>query len=164
MVRPGDFTGPWRTFATSETPDSHQYSYRVVGPWNHGGWFSGAGRTPEDVDFGSDTADYFHEHIQANWFAYWLKEKDKKPLNMSRIQLFGTGSNRWKAYDEWPPRGVQERKLYLHAAEEASIDPPQESGDAFDSFVSDPCRPVPYRERPIPDLRRIARPEYIAYR
>jgi hypothetical protein len=39
----------------------------------------------------------------------------------------------------------------LHAAGEASFDPPEESGDASDSFVSDPSRPVPYRERPIPE-------------
>ena len=144
-----DFAGPWRIFAASETPESRQYNYLVVGPWNHGGWAHGAGRTLKNIDFGSNTGEYFREKIQARWFAHWLK--DKGSLNFSRIQLFETGADQWKNYDDWPPRGVQERKLYLHASGEASFDPEAEEADAFDSFVSDPRRPVPYRERPIPE-------------
>jgi putative CocE/NonD family hydrolase len=121
----------------------------VEGPWNHGGWFSGAGRKLKNLDFGSNTGDYFRKDIQARWFAYWLKGKG--PLNLSRIQLFETGSNQWKAYDQWPPEGVEERRLYLHASNQASFEPPAETEDAFDSYVSDPNRPVPYRERPIPE-------------
>ncbi len=143
-----DFAGPWRIFAASETPESRQYNYLVVGPWNHGGWFSGPGRTLKNVDFGSNTGDYFRKNIQARWFAYWLKSQG--PLNFARIQLFQTGSNDWKAYDQWPPKGVRERRLYLRATGEASFEPPAES-EAFDSYVSDPHRPVPYRERPIPE-------------
>jgi len=144
-----DFAGPWRIFAASETPESRQYNYLVEGPWNHGGWFSGVGRTLKNLDFGSNTGDYFRQNIQARWFAYWLKGKG--PLNLPRIELFQTGSNEWKAYDQWPPSGVQERRLYLHASGEASFEAPADNGEAFDSYVSDPHRPVPYRERPIPE-------------
>jgi putative CocE/NonD family hydrolase len=144
-----DFAGPWRIFAASETPESRQYNYLVYGPWNHGGWFSGPGRTLKNLDFGSNTGDYFRKNIQARWFAYWLKGKG--PLNLARIELFQTGSNQWKTYDQWPPSGVEERRLYLHASGEASFNPPAENGDAFDSFLSDPHRPVPYRQRPIPE-------------
>jgi uncharacterized protein len=144
-----DFAGPWRIFAASEMPESRQYNYLVVGPWNHGGWFSGAGRRLKNLDFGSSTGEYFRKNIQARWFAYWLKGKG--PLNVPRIQLFETGSNEWKAYDRWPPAGVQERRLYLCASGEASFEPPAESKEEFDSFVSDPRHPVPYRQRPIPE-------------
>ena len=143
-----DFAGPWRIFAASETPESRDYNYLVVGPWNHGGWFSGLGRMLKNLDFRSDTGNYFR-NIQARWFAYWLKSRG--PLNLPRIQLFETGANQWKAYDQWPPSGVQERRLYLRASSEASFQPPMEGGDGFDSFISDPRRPVPYRERPIPE-------------
>jgi uncharacterized protein len=143
-----DFAGPWRIFAASETPESRQYNYLVEGPWNHGGWFSGAGRTLKNLDFGSNTGDYFRQNIQARWFAYWLKGKG--PLNLPRIELFQTGSNEWKAYEQWPPSGIQERRLYLRGSGEASFEAPAES-EAFDSYVSDPQRPVPYRQRPIPE-------------
>ena len=71
--------------------------------------------------------------------------------DLPRIHLFETGLNQWKAYDQWPPRGVQQRKLYLHGGGEASFAPPAGSEEAFDSFVSDPRRPVPYRVPPIPE-------------
>ncbi len=55
----------------------------------------------------------------------------------------------WKSYDEWPPKkGITEKKLYLHASGKLSFEPPSEH-DAFDSYISDPANPVPYRNRPI---------------
>jgi len=142
-----DFAGPWRIFAASETPESRQYNYLVVGPWNHGGWEWGGGHRLKSVEFGSDTGAYFRSNIQAHWFAYWLKGKGS--LNLPRIQLFETGLNQWKSYDQWPPKGMRERKLYLHASGEASFDAPSGSDPASDSFVSDPAHPIPYRQRPI---------------
>ncbi|MBV9156479.1 MAG: CocE/NonD family hydrolase [Acidobacteriaceae bacterium] len=143
-----DFAGPWRIFEASETPQSRRFNYLVVGPWNHGGWSRGTGRRLQNIDFGSNTGEYFREKIQARWFAYWLK--DKGAPDLARIFLFETGLNEWRAYDQWPPRGVQHRKLYLHGSGEASFDAPSNADEAFDSFVSDPRRPVPYREPPIP--------------
>ena len=62
---------------------------------------------------------------------------------------FQTGSNVWKNYDEWPPKqGIIEKKLYLHANGKLSFDAPAEQ-DAFDSYISDPGNPVPYRHRPV---------------
>ncbi len=62
---------------------------------------------------------------------------------------FETGTNVWKNYDEWPPKkGITEKKLYLHSGGKLSFDPPSEQ-DAFDSYISDPANPVPYRNRPI---------------
>ena len=144
-----DFAGPWRIFAASENPASRRFNYLVVGPWNHGGWESGPGRRLKNIDFGSPTGEYFRAEVQARWFAYWLK--DKGPFNLPRIHLFETGRNDWKAYDQWPPREAENRKLYLHAGGEASFDPPTDAKDVFDSYVSDPLRPVPYRQRPIPE-------------
>jgi uncharacterized protein len=146
-----DFAGPWRIFAASEVPESRQSNYMVEGPWNHGGWFSGPGRRLKNLDFASNTGEYFRQRIQARWFHHWLKDDPDTKLGIPRIQLFETGSNQWRAYDQWPPSGAQPRRLYLHAGGEASFDPPQASAPAFDTFVSDPHKPVPYRERPIPD-------------
>ncbi len=43
------------------------------------------------------------------------------------------------------------RKLYTSAAGALSFDAPRDNSDnAFDSYVSDPAHPVPYRHRPIP--------------
>jgi putative CocE/NonD family hydrolase len=86
--------------------------------------------------------------VQAPWFAYWLKDKGKLPLN--EALTFETVSNQWKQYDQWPPRhNVNSRNLYFHESGEVSFDPPPQQGEALDSYLSDPAHPVPYRHRPI---------------
>src|SRR5439155_21034328 len=115
-------------------------------PWNHGGWSGETGRKLGDIDWGSDTARYYRAHILAPWFAHWLHDK---PLNQPEAITFQTGTNIWKSYDEWPPKqDIIEKKLYLRANGKLSFEAPSDS-DAFDSYVSDPANPVPYRNRPI---------------
>ena len=65
--------------------------------------------------------------------------------------MFQTGSNKWKTYDQWPPVNITEEKgLYFHSEGRLSFDSPQnDSIEAFDSYVSDPDKPVPYTKRPI---------------
>ena len=143
-----DFYGPMKVYELFEKNDSQHLNYVVAGPWNHGGWARGSGRSLGPIDFESDTAKYFRAQVQAPWFAYWLHDKGKLPLD--EALTFQTGSNRWKAYAAWPPKdGVSPKKLYFHANGKLSFDPPTETGQAFDSYVSDPANPVPYRPRPI---------------
>jgi hypothetical protein len=144
-----DFYGPLKIYETLEKKDAHQWNYLVVGPWNHGGWARGEGRNLGRIDFGSDTSRYFREKIQAPWFAYWLKGKGNVPLR--EALTFQTGSNEWETYEQWPPRPkTSPRKLYFRSAGRLSFEPPaEEDGPEFDSYVSDPAHPVPYRPRPI---------------
>jgi uncharacterized protein len=144
-----DFYGPVKIYDLLEQNDAEHRNYLVAGPWNHGGWGGGKGRTLGDIDFGSDTGAYFRASIQAPWFAYWLHDKGK--LDQPEAQVFETGSNRWRAFDSWPPKvGVTPKRLYLRAGGALSFEPPPETGaDAVDSYVSDPANPVPYVPRPI---------------
>ncbi|MFB3920337.1 MAG: CocE/NonD family hydrolase [Terriglobia bacterium] len=143
-----DFYGPLKIYETLEARDDKHLNFFVAGPWNHGGWSRGEGRSLGNIDFDSDTARYFREKLQAPWFAYWLKDKGSLPLN--EAVTFQTGSNRWESYDKWPPRGTEKRNLYFHANGGLSFDAPKRSADdEFDSYISDPAHPVPYRRRPI---------------
>jgi putative CocE/NonD family hydrolase len=146
-----DFYGPMKIYETLEKKDTNHMNYVVAGPWNHGGWSRGEGRKLGDIDFDSDTAQYFREKVQAPWFAYWLK--DKGPFKQPEALTFQTGSNRWESYDQWPPRSrTTDRPLYFQSAGMASFAKPEGDTGAnneFDSYVSDPARPVPYRHRPI---------------
>lgn len=142
-----DFYGPVATYERLEKSDQKNLNFLVAGPWNHGGWGGGSGNSLETISFGSDTGVYFRQKIEAPWFAYWLKDKGKLPLN--EALLFQTGSDTWTAFDSWPPREAKRRSLYLRENGGLSFDPPQGAGDAFDSYVSDPAHPVPYRNRPV---------------
>ncbi|HEV2387486.1 MAG TPA: CocE/NonD family hydrolase [Candidatus Acidoferrales bacterium] len=144
-----DFYGPLRIYEASEAHDVHHDNYLVVGPWNHGGWSHGPGSSLGPIQFGSSTASYFRQNVQAAWFAAWLRGKGDLPL--PKVLTFQTGSNRWMKYDAWPPaEGIAHRKLYFRSGSRLSFDPPGEAGaTAFDSYLSDPARPVPYRHRPV---------------
>ena len=144
-----DFYGPVQIYEALERYDAQRLNHLVIGPWNHGGWARGSGRSLGKIDFGSDTAKYFREKVQAPWFAYWLKGKGR--LELPEALTFQTGLNSWERYSEWPPKeGAAGRKLYFQSAGALSFDPPQrDAPDELDSYVSDPAHPVPYRHRPI---------------
>ena len=71
--------------------------------------------------------------------------KDKATLDLPEASVFETGTNQWRRFDTWPPRGVQTRNLYLHDGGRLSFDPPAAGSDAaaFDEYTSDPRKPVP---------------------
>jgi putative CocE/NonD family hydrolase len=143
-----DFYGPMFTYENLEKSDTQHLNYLVVGPWNHGGWAHGPGNSLGEIPFGSETGVYFRQQVEAPWFAYWLKDKGQLPLK--EALLFQTGSNTWTAFDSWPPKEAQPRHLYFHENGELSFDAPQrDSPEEFDSYVSDPAHPVPYRHRPV---------------
>lgn len=144
-----DFYGPMKTYVALEKNDKGKNNYVVVGPWNHGGWRGGEGDKLGAIEFKNATGAYFREKIEAPWFAYHLKGKGS--LNQPEAVTFQTGSNEWKTYDQWPPVNITtERKLYFRAGGKLSFDAPTDDGDKeFDSYVSDPANPVPYRRRPI---------------
>jgi putative CocE/NonD family hydrolase len=144
-----DYYGPMKIYETLERSDSDHKNYLVVGPWRHGGW-GGEGKNLGPIDFGADQSQYFREKIEMPWFAYWLK--DKGSLNQPEAMAFETGSNSWERYASWPPKdGFENRKLYTWADGLLSFDVQRDASDnAFDSYVSDPAHPVPYRHRPIP--------------
>jgi putative CocE/NonD family hydrolase len=143
-----DFYGPMKIYEILEKNDPEHLNYLVAGPWNHGGWAQGAGNSLGAIPLGSDTALYFRQKIEAPWFAYWLKGKGALPLK--EALLFQTGSGTWTPFDSWPPREAQARSLYFHEDGKLSFDAPRAGeAEAFDSYVSDPAHPVPYRHRPI---------------
>jgi uncharacterized protein len=143
-----DAYGPMKIYELLEKNDPDHLNYLVAGPWNHGGWARSSGNSLGPISFGSDTSLYFRQKIEAPWFAYWLKNKGTLPLK--EALLFQTGSNKWVQFDSWPPKNATTREMYFHEDGKLSFDTPQAATpQSFDSYVSDPAHPVPYRHRPI---------------
>lgn len=141
-----DFYGPLTTYATFEKKDSEKKNFMIVGPWNHGGWAHGDGSALDKIKFNSPTAKHYREKIQKNFFDKYLKDKGDMPFE--EVMTFQTGSNRWVNSSQWPPKEAITRQLYFHEDGKLSFDAPQ-SADGSDAYVSDPRKPVPYRQRPI---------------
>ena len=165
-----DFYGPLAIYETLEKVDTNGMNYLVVGPWNHGGW-TRAGESLGPIDFGSDTAAYFRDEVQAPFFAHFLKDKGAR--DFPEALTFESGTNQWRRWPAWPPREAETASLYFGPGEALTLpgvearaaagSPPggaSQSGrasavgtaraaDGFDEYVSDPAHPVPYRQRPI---------------
>ncbi|MEO8448803.1 MAG: CocE/NonD family hydrolase [Gemmatimonadota bacterium] len=146
-----DFYGPQTIYAAMEKNDTKGINYLVLGPWNHGGWARGEGSSLGPLKFESPTSQYYRQ-VQAKWFAYWLKDQGK--LDLPEALTFRPGANQWERHDSWPPKtGVTKKNLYFQDGGRLSFDQPTgPSTRAFDTYVSDPARPVPYRQRPINPL------------
>ena len=143
-----DFYGPIKAYEILEKTDTNHMNYLVAGPWNHGGWNRATGDKLGNIDFGTPASQYFRANILRPWFAYYLKDKGK--LEQPEAITFETGSNRWTSFDAWPPRAnVTQRNLYFHSNGQLSFDLPTATQPQFDTYVSDPAHPVPYRQRPI---------------
>ena len=144
-----DFYGPIKIYELLERHDSANKNFLVVGPWNHGGWSNGEGRKLGRIDFGSATSQHYRQNILARFFAHHLKGKPNPEL--PEASTFRTGANEWVQHDSWPPkRNVIGRQLYFHDKGRLSFEQPAANGQpGFDSYISDPDKPVPYRPRPI---------------
>ena len=142
-----DFYGPITIYELLERHDKENKNFLVVGPWNHGGWSRGDGKKLGPVDFGTETSTFYRKDIQAKFLAHYLK--DKPSPNLPEALTFRTGSNTWERNDAWPPKqNVTARSLYFQEKGGLSFEAPKGTS-AFDSYVSDPANPVPYRQRPI---------------
>jgi hypothetical protein len=108
-----DLQGPFKTYHSMEKNNPGIFNAIAVGPWVHGGWARYQGSSLGRVQFNSDTAEYYREHIIFPFFEQFLKGTGEAKL--PEAYMFETGSNVWRQYSAWPPREAQSKTLYLHA-------------------------------------------------
>lgn len=122
----------------------------VLGPWNHGQGRR-EGRGIGEIRFEGDTAAWFRRTIMQPFLDYYLKDGPKP--DTPRVLAYETGADQWRRYDAWPrscAENCQERPrdLYLLPEGKLGFDPPKTGQGEADDYVSDPAKPVPYRQRP----------------
>jgi len=125
--------------------------FLVLGPWHHGQEI-GDGSTLGALQFNSDTALYFRTQILRPFLDHYLK--DGAPAdNVAPVIAFETGTNAWRRLPAWPAGcasgcTIQSTPLYLEADLKLGFAAPKAEDAAFDEYVSDPAKPVPFRRRP----------------
>jgi putative CocE/NonD family hydrolase len=162
--------GPLRASKAMDTLSAQTTQTLIVGPWSHGAWGNGDLSSFGYLPFGQTTGPFFRDSVEFPFFACALE--DKCGAKLARAIMYETGTNKWRTFDQWPPKGVTPRSLYLHAGGVLSFDAPTES-QGMDSYVSDPAKPVPYtnaqsfgyfRNYPAEDQRfATARPDVLVY-
>ncbi len=126
--------------------------FLVIGPWHHGQEIED-GSTLGAIRFDSDTGLYFRREILRPFLDHYLKD-DAPKSDVAPVTVFETGTNKWRRLPAWPagcPSGctVKASPLYLKAGLQLGFSAPKSGDAAFDEYVSDPAKPVPFRARPI---------------
>jgi hypothetical protein len=125
--------------------------FLVLGPWHHGQEIED-GSSLGAIKFNSDTGLYFREKILAPFLAHFLKD-DAPKLDVAPVTAFETGANEWERLPSWPAGcesgcAPKATNLYLNGNLKLSFSEPKRGDSAYDEYVSDPAKPVPYRARP----------------
>jgi hypothetical protein len=135
-----DLYGPLATYRAIEQQNRSTRNTLVMGPWMHGGWVRSDGRTLGDAEFGAATSETY-QALELAFFRHHLKGAQDPRL--PEALMFETGANRWRSFPAWPPPAARQAQLYFREAGGLSFEAP--AGEAaFDEYVSDPARPVPY--------------------
>jgi len=121
--------------------------FLVLGPWHHGQEI-GDGSSLGPIRFDSDTGLYFRREILRPFLDQYLKDGAPKS-GVWPVTAFETGTNAWRRLPAWPVG--QPTPLYLSAGLKLSFAAPGVGDAAFDEYISDPAKPVPFRQRPIGD-------------
>jgi len=147
-----DIYGAMAVYKAIKPKDTSNKVFLVMGPWHHGQGIED-GSTLGAIKFNSDTSLYFRENILAPFLAKYLKDDASAPA-IAPVTAYESGSNVWRKLPSWPPDlckadcAAAGTRLYLHAGS-LSFSAPGKDETAFDAYISDPARPVPFRARPI---------------
>jgi putative CocE/NonD family hydrolase len=147
-----DIYGAIAVYKALESKDtSNDKVFLAIGPWHHGGEI-GDGGTLGAIRFDSDTGMYFRREILAPFLAHYLKD-DAPKTDVAPVTAFETGTNAWRHLQAWPSGcssgcTTKPTPLYLNAGLRVSFIAPAAGGAAFEEYVSDPAKPVPFNGRP----------------
>lgn len=140
-----DCWGAWNSYKAAEKNNPGKAFNKIVeGPWFHGQWAGRDGTKHGNIQFGQNTSTYYQQEIEIPFFNYFLKGKGDV-ADIAEANVFITGANQWKQFDQWPPAQTHTKALYLQPNSQLSFTKPN-SDESFSAYTSDPGKPVPYEE------------------
>jgi len=140
-----DCWGAWNAYKAAEKNNPGKAFNKIVeGPWSHGQWSGKDGTRHGNIYFGTNTNEYYQQSIEIPFFNYFLKGKGDVS-EIAEANVFITGANEWKKFEQWPPKGTKEESMYLQSKGGLSSVKSSE-GNSFTEYTSDPAKPVPYEE------------------
>lgn len=139
-----DGYGAWNTYKALVKQSPRTISKLVVGPWYHGQWASNDGTHLGNINFESNTSLYYQD-LEVPFFNYYMKGTGSDTL--SKATIFFSGENKWRRFTAWPVSNAVTTPVYLQQNGKLSFTPASGRQLSFDSYISDPAKPVPYAEK-----------------
>jgi len=145
VAKPGDFYGPTQIYSRWRNSIAAGGNFLVSGPWNHGGWSRQDGSSLGNI---SSKATQLTNGNQDRGTLVLILAKDKGQLIHGSDHV-PHRTNAWQQLRSMASGQHKLCKAALHARRrKALVRSSDETGDAFDSYISDPanpcrtCRPV----------------------
>jgi putative CocE/NonD family hydrolase len=143
-----DMWGAVHAYAATEPKDTaNDKSYLVLGPWRHS-QVNYDGSSLGAFKWDGDTALQFRRDVLLPFFNQYLKDGAPK-ADTPPVLIYDPGQNHWDRYKSWPQGGT--KNLYLTGSGGLSFSAPAAAKGpaAYDEYISDPAKPVPYIPRPM---------------
>jgi len=137
-----DCFGAWNVYKAIDKQSPATNNRLVMGPWYHEQWRNNDGTHLGNVKWGSNTSAWYADHIEIPFFDYYLRGVGSVD-SISKATVFFTGENKWHQLPQWPPAGAEPTNLYLKRDGKLSFKA-DITNRTFDSYTSDPAKPVPY--------------------
>jgi putative CocE/NonD family hydrolase len=151
-----DIYGAYASYAAVEPQDTaNNKNFLVVGPWRHSG-VNAEGSGLGVFKFTGDTALEFRRDVMQPFLDQYLKD-GAPAADTPPVLFYQTGVNRWQRLQRWPLACAEGcpaplKPIYLKPGFQLGFDAPgatAKAGDAYDEYVSDPAKPVPFVPRPV---------------
>jgi putative CocE/NonD family hydrolase len=142
-----DIYGPMAVYKAVKPLDKDNKVFLTVGPWYHGQEIYN-GSSLGALRFGSDTSAWWRMHVLAPFLAHYLKD-EQPPMDVAPVTTYETGENEWQKLQSWPT-APKMKPLYLESGSKLSFSASTSSAGSsgYDEYISDPAKPVPFRNRP----------------
>jgi putative CocE/NonD family hydrolase len=138
--------GAIHTYTALEPKDTaNDRNFLIMGPWFHS-QINRDGTQLGPLHWNGDTTLQVRRDVLKPFFDQYLKDGAPK-ANTPPVFIYNTGENHWDRFDKWPQGRAT--PIYLGAGGSLSFNAPGAAGAAFDEYVSDPAKPVPYQPRPV---------------
>jgi uncharacterized protein len=148
-----DLWGTIHAYMATEPKDvNNDMNYLVLGPWRHSG-VNYEQRQLNAVKLPGDTATQFRLEVLKPFLDEHLKTNGRK-AHTPPVFVYRSGADKWDRLQTWPPAcengcASKMKALYLEPGQGLGFAAPAASGPAYDEYVSDPAKPVPYVRRPV---------------
>jgi hypothetical protein len=155
---PEGATTNFKGLLKKRTGERNPRTQLLIGPWVHG-VASTAKTKSGEREFGPSAAIDYDETV-LRWMDYYLRDMENGTENGKPVRYFVMGANRWREAEVWPPvaKAISYYLVNTKEGERGLSTEPPHAARLFNSFISDPARPVtnPYDSSGAHDYRAMA--------
>jgi putative CocE/NonD family hydrolase len=148
-----DIYGAIKAYQATEPKDAaNDMNFLALGPWRHSGVNYEQRQLGPNLKLPGDTATEFRTKVMKPFLDQHLKSNGPK-ADIPPVFIFDSGAMEWNRLQKYPQAcesgcATAMKPIYLTPGLGLSFDKATK-GAAYEEYVSDPAKPVPYVRRPV---------------